>query len=101
MNLRGVVPALPEVLVFSMKKRGNQIVFCSKMTIEAGFGNASLFHYKIHAHCTYAAAIEEGRSCFEDALSHIHCAVGRTCYVDLRTPSHSGTSETDLAAGTS
>src|ERR1700722_19068009 len=101
MSLRSVVPAIPEVFVFSMKKRGNQIVLGSKMAIEAGFGNPGFFHHKIHAHSTHPSAVEEGGCCFEDALSHIHCAVGRTGRAGQGTLSHSRTSGSDDAAGIS
>src|SRR5580698_5231972 len=77
MALRDIVPALPEVFIFPMKERGNQIILGSKMAIEAGFGNTGFFHDKIHAHSPHALAVEEGRRGFEDALSHIHCAVGQ------------------------
>jgi hypothetical protein len=78
MALGCVVPALPEVFVFSMKKRGNQIILGSKMAIKAGLGNPGFFHDKVHPHRTHASTVEEGGSCFEDAFSHVDCAVGWT-----------------------
>src|ERR1700733_7957862 len=93
MALCSVVPALPEVFVFSMEKRGNQIILGSKMAIEAGFGNAGLFHHKVHAHSTHAPAVEEGGCCFEDAFSHIHSSGRRTGH---RTLWHSRTSGSDI-----
>ena len=64
MALGGVVPTLPEVFVFSMKKRGNQIILGSKMAVKAGFGNARFFHDKVYTHSTHAATVEEGGGCF-------------------------------------
>src|SRR5271168_3370147 len=96
MALRGVVPALPEVFVFSMKERGNQIILGSKMAIEAGFGNASFFHDKVNAHSTHASAVEEGGCRFEDAVSHIHCGRGRSGHGGLCTLRHSRTSRSGV-----
>src|ERR1700721_3922604 len=91
MALGGVVPALPEVFVFPMKKRGNQIILGSKMAIEAGFGNASFFDDQVHTHSMHSSAVEEGGCSFEDAVSHIHCALGRIGHVDHGAFSHART----------
>jgi len=65
------VPVVPEVLVFSGKECGDEVILGSEVAIEAGFGNPGLFDYEVNTDGAYASFVKKLRGGAENTVSDL------------------------------
>jgi hypothetical protein len=69
-ELCDTVPAAPEVLIFALEERSDEIVLGAEVAIEAGLGDAGFFDHEVHADGPHASFIEKRRRCAENPVSY-------------------------------
>ena len=65
------IPQAPEVHVFTLQKRHDEVVLGGEVAVQAGLGHGGFGHHQVHPHGAHTALVEQARRRVEDALAHV------------------------------